>query len=692
MTAIFRFSLLLLLFSGGFITAVAQQGIQPEDYYKTIFVSQTEISPDGNLLAFTRTIVVEEENKRHSEIWMQRLSNGQPEGEPFRFTDTSYSANNPRWSPDGTMLSINSRRGDNDNAVRFLRVTAPGGEAFQIEGVEGTPVWSPDGEYIAFVKSPKREEELWERAGWISPEARTNTVDSTRFDGRVITHINYKRDGVSQYLPHPSIEVKRQLYVVSADGGEAQQITDLDWNVSNPVWAANGSRIYFSADPKEDEELNTDFNTNLYTVDVSSGQVDLLLEMDGNQGGHVVSPDGRTLAFIHTLERGAPTDIFALPLGRDGLPSGSPQKLTADWDLNPGNLHFTPNNRNVRFTAWIGGNGHLFEVRASGGSVSQVTSGDRRLSGFSVTSNGRFMAYAATDAVTPAEVFVSRSDGSRERQITRFNEEWLSERTIMPAVPIHWTVEDGTEIEGWVIKPVGYEEGQSYPMVLKIHGGPHSAYGNTWFQTFHAHSARGMFVFYPNPRGSAGYGHEFMYSTLEQWGILDQEDFLTGIEAVLEAYPSIDPQRLGVSGGSYGGFMVNWLTSQFSEQFAAAVTSRSITNWESWYGTTDVPWLTEHEFGGKPWEVRELYRKLSPTSYVENVITPTLIIHPEEDWRTPIADAEQWFVALKKREVPVEFVRYPRSSHGLSRTGEPWLLVDRMERIISWMEYWLVEE
>ncbi len=682
--------LLLLFCASTPEISTAQQGILPQDYYKTVFVSQTEISPGGDYVAFTKTIIKEDENSRHSEVWLQKLSDGRPVGEPFRFTDPSVQSSNPRWSPDGKLLGIQSRR-DDDKSVRFIRVTAPGGEAFTIEGVEGAPVWSPDGSTIAFISEPDSDEERPERAGWISPEAITQTLDSTRFDGRVITHMQYKRDGTSSWLPHPSTEKKRQIHIVSADCGEAEMITDLPFHTGDIEWSEDGRVIYFSGDPLEDDEHNTDFTRNLYSIDIETRECSKLLEMDGNQSSPRLSPDGRFLAFQHTLQRGAETDVYIVSLGRDGTPDGTPLNLTENWDLQPGGIHWSADGNRVRFFAQIRGNAHLFEVNRTGGDVRHITEGGRRLSSFSVTDDGNYMAYTATDAVTPAEVFVSRSDGSSEVQLTNFNSGWMADRVINPAEPVYWTVEDGTEIQGWVIKPVGYEEGSSYPLVMKIHGGPHQAYGNTWFQAFHTLSASGMFVFYPNPRGSSSYGHEFMYATKGQWGKLDEEDFMTGLETVLEKYPDVDPDRIGVSGGSYGGFMTNWLTARLPDRFKAAVTSRSITNWESWYGTTDVQWLTEFEFSGTPWEQRELYRDLSPVSYVENVTTPTLIIHGEEDWRTPIADAEQWYIALIKRQVPVEFVRYPRSSHGLSRTGEPWLLVDRLERKRSWFDYWLNE-
>jgi dipeptidyl aminopeptidase/acylaminoacyl peptidase len=671
---------------------IAQQGITPEDYYKTVFVSQTEISPDGSYVAFTRTTIDVENNKRHREVWMQKLNNGQPDGEPFRFTDPTVESSNPQWSPDGKLLGIQSRRGDDDNSVRFIRVTAPGGEAFTIEGLDSSPIWSPDGSMIAFVKEPESEEEQEDRAGWIAPDAITNTLDAERFDGRVITQMRYKSDGTTAWLPHPSINKKRQLNIVSADGGDAEQITELEFNVGDVEWSPDGNRIYFSGDPLEDDEYNDDYTRNIYMIDIESKEVSQVFDMNGTQRSPAVSPNGRFMTFLQSDERGAQTDVMVTSLNRNGEPTGSNNNLTENWDLSPGSPEWTPNGNMLRFSSQIRGNSHLFEVSRTGGAIRQVTEGERRLSSFSTTDNGRLMAYTATDAVTPAEVFVSRADGSRELQLTRFNEEWMADRTINPAEEILWTVEDGTEIQGWVIKPVGYKEGESYPLVMKIHGGPHSYYGNTWFQAFHTLSASGMFVFYPNPRGSSSYGHDFMYATKEQWGFLDEEDFLTGLDAVLEKYPDIDEDRVGVSGGSYGGYMTNWLTARFPDKWKAAVTSRSISNWFSWYGSSDAQGLTEFEFGGYPWERQELYWDLSPLKYVEDVTAPTLIIHSEEDWRTPITDGEQWYIALKKMQVPVEFVRYPRSSHGLSRTGEPWLLVDRLERKRSWFHYWLNQE
>ena len=349
---------------------------------------------------------------------------------------------------------------------------------------------------------------------------------------------------------------------------------------------------------------------------------------------------------------------------------GPPRTLTNEWDLTPGPPSWTADGSAIRFEAVVGGNRHLFEVTLRGELIRQVTTGNRQIGSVSTSSDGQVVAYTVTDAVTPAEVYTNRGDGSLQQRVTSFNSNWLAEITLQSAERLTWTVEDGSEIEGWLIKPVSYKPDHSYPMILKIHGGPHSAYGNTFFRTFHVLSGSGFFVLYTNPRGSIGYGHTYTYATRAAWGEMDTEDLLAGVDAAIEQYQGIDPTRIGVSGGSYGGFMTNWLTAT-TDRFAAAVTSRSIANWESWYGTSDAQDLTEYEFQGTPWEQRDLYRHLSPIAFVENVTAPTLVIHSENDYRTPIGDAEQWFMALKKRRVPVELVRYPRVSHRLSRTGEP---------------------
>jgi dipeptidyl aminopeptidase/acylaminoacyl peptidase len=670
-------------------SSAQQRGFEPADYYDLVTVGDVAISPEGDLVAFTVTRTLEDENRRRREIWMQVLEGGRPSGDPYQFTAPTWDAFEPRWSPDGALLSFTSQRGDDDNTTWFVRVFGPGGEAFHIEGVRAAPVWSADGEWIAYLAIAEATDSD-EREGWIAPDALSNTLDPGRFDGRVVTSIRYKADGTMSVRPHFSAHESTDVYLVSAEGGVPRKLTDLPFDKSDVRWLSDGRTIYFSGDANQHDESNKVLTKDIWAVRLADGSVVDLTPDPGSESWPSPSPDGTRLAFVSTAERGAEHDLMVVDLGSDGRLVTAPVNLTEDWDLDPGAPHWSADGLSILFSAAVGGNRHLFRVPAAGGPVAQVTEGERQLTSVSLSERGHIMAYAATDAVSPTELYVARGDGLAERRATEFNEGWMGDVSLERPERLTWMVEDSVEVEGWVIKPVGYAAGGNYPMILKIHGGPHAAYGNTFFPTFHVLSSAGFFVLYANPRGSTGYGHEFKYATRGQWGVKDSEDFLTGLDAALARYPEADSTRLGVSGGNYGGFMTNWLTAT-TDRFRAAVTSRSIANWESWWGTSDAQALTEYEFLGAPWERRDVYRRLSPISYVENVTTPTLIIHSEEDYRAPIGDAEQWFMALKNLGVPVEMVRYPRSSHGLSRTGEPWLLVDRLERIRSWFRHWLIE-
>jgi dipeptidyl aminopeptidase/acylaminoacyl peptidase len=561
-----------------------------------------------------------------------------------------------------------------------------------VEGVKGTPRWSRDGKWIAYTWAPSPDPDakgVKAREGWIAPDAISRTLNAERMDGHVLTAMHYEKDGTLALLPHASAVPEEQLYVVPATGGAPRRLTNFSWAVSDPVWVADGKTVLVSGDSLWDVP-SVHQSRGIWAVSREGGAPTRISASPGSAYAPAVSPDGKWLAYLSLPETGAQLDVMVVGLAPNGRFQGAPRNLTDKWDLNPESPEWTPDGKSLRFLAGVGGNHHLFEVPVAGGAVRQVTQGDRQLASTSFSNDGKVMAYSATDAGTPEEVFVSRSDGSSESRLTSFNDAWTSGVTIMPTERLTWKVKDGTEIEGWVVKPVGYQPGKKYPLILKIHGGPHGAYGQTFFQQFHMLSAAGFFVLYSNPRGSSNYGNKFEYVTRGNWLVMDTEDFLKGVDAAVKKYPDIDAERVGVSGGSYGGLSTNWLTG-YTDRFAAAVSSRSIANWYSWWGTADIPEMTEFEFYGTPWEQRDRYTRLSPFSYVEKVTAPTLLIEGENDYRTPMGEGEQWYMALKKLGVPTELVRYPRSSHGVSRTGEPWLLVDRLERIRSWFAYWLIE-
>jgi dipeptidyl aminopeptidase/acylaminoacyl peptidase len=280
------------------------------------------------------------------------------------------------------------------------------------------------------------------------------------------------------------------------------------------------------------------------------------------------------------------------------------------------------------------------------------------------------------------------ADGKNERQLTHFNDALNAEVGWAESEKFTYPSVGGREIEGWLMKPFGYQPGKKYPLVLYIHGGPHSQYLETWFDEFQNLTAAGFMVLYTNPRGSGGYGAEFTYSIRGRWGDEDYQDLMKAVDLVAKR-PDVDSTRMGVTGGSYGGFMTGWVTSH-TRRFRAAEADRANMDWVSWYGGSDAAQgLTESELLGKPWENWKMYDETSPIRHVDKVRTPTLIVSSDEDYRVTIGQGDEWFVALKKQGVPVEFVRYPRSSHELSRSGEPWLLVDRLGRLREWFTHWL---
>jgi dipeptidyl aminopeptidase/acylaminoacyl peptidase len=368
---------------------------------------------------------------------------------------------------------------------------------------------------------------------------------------------------------------------------------------------------------------------------------------------------------------------------------GTARNLTADWSLDPNNPTWSADGKTIYWNAEASGNVHLFAVASAGGPVRQVTSGERQLRGFTISADGRSLAYTASDVTHGTELYVAPLARGAERRLTSFNDSLFKQVTLIPADTFWFTGVGGLKIEGWVMQPYGYQPGKTYPLVLSIHGGPHSNYGNVLFPEFQMLAGQGYWMLFTNPRGSSGYGHAFTFSTRGRWGMEDYQDLMQAVDvAITRANGGVDTTRMAVLGGSYGGFMTNWIVGH-TNRFRVAQTDRSIFNWYSWYGSSDAQALTEYEFSGAPWDSDSLYRVLSPMAYAHNMRTPMLIVHSEDDKRTPITDGEQLFMSLRKRGIPAEFVRYPRSYHGLSRTGPPWLLVDRLERIRTWFAHWI---
>jgi dipeptidyl aminopeptidase/acylaminoacyl peptidase len=533
-------------------------------------------------------------------------------------------------------------------------------------------------------------------------DAITKPVEPARFDGRHVTQQRYKANGQGFLAgPRQARVIRPAQLQIQTDGAERRTLLNTNWSPRNAVVSPDGRWVAFLADarlrpdsvvtaeadslamrpydPARDEAPRND--SDIYILSTAGGEPRKLAELIGTENNLAWSPDGRSLAFVSRPARTGQAALFVM-----AATGGQPVNLTSGWRYEPGNYEWLPGGI-IAMDAAIGGRTGLFHVDPRTRQVKEVLGGRRRMSGFSWDQHGTRAAFIGTSATRPTELFLVNADGTGERQLTRFNDALNQQVAWSDAEVFTYPSVDGLEIEGWLMKPYGYQAGQKYPVVLYIHGGPHSAYGENWFDEFQNLAAAGMFVLYTNPRGSSGYGADFTFATRGRWFAEDYEDLMKAVDLV-SVRPDVDSTRMGVTGGSYGGVMAAWVTVK-THRFKAAQLDRMISNWWSWYGTSDAQGLAEFEFFGRPWDNPVLYDSLSPIRYLPQVRTPSLIVQSEEDHRTPMTDAEQWFLGLKKHGVPVEFVRYPRSTHDLSRTGEPWLLVDRLGRLRQWFTHWL---
>ncbi|MCK5650246.1 MAG: S9 family peptidase [Gemmatimonadetes bacterium] len=672
------------------LSAQARTPLSLQDYYRLASVGSPALSPDGSEVVYVRTFIIEDENRRHSDLWIVSTDENR---ETHRLTTPGYSATSPTWSPDGSLLAFASGRpvpalsGSERGNIWFLSMDGRAGEAFQIEGVSGYPLFSPDNRWIAYTHPVRPHPEPPPE---VDSEFERHLLE--RFDGRIYDWMGYRFDRRG-YLPDPRDPVAtppQEIFLVPREGGEARQVTHMGVNVQGPAWRPDGEALAFTADSHQRDE-HTYERSDLWVTDLD-GEVTRLTDDEFSYSSPAWSPDGRFIAvrgnegldviIREKRHRGAATDIFLF-----SADDGTRQNLTTDWDLIPGALVWGPRGRSLFFTAGIGGHQHLFRLDLQTREVRQVTEGDRALSGISFSASSARIAYLAADPVHPGDIFTARPDGSGERQLTAANADLLRALDLQSPDRILYNSEDGTEIEGWVIPPVGYDpDGGPYPMILTIHGGPHGAYGSRFMFEQQLFAAQGYFVLYTNPRASTGYGEEFRWGIWGGWGVIDFPDLMAGVDHVLERYP-VDPERLGVTGYSYGGYMTNWVITH-TDRFAAAIAGASISNWVSDYGVADIPRTKESEFFGPPWEEESLHLLLrsSPIVHAKGVSTPTLFIHGESDHRVPIEEAEQMYVALKKQSVPARFIRYPDSYHG---GWTPWRLVHRYYSELEWWEEYL---
>lgn len=668
------FATAILVLTAGALTAQQPQprrGITAEDYYAYHFAAEPRISPDGKRVAYVVSRVDRVRNRRVPSIWIAATDGS---GTPRELVGEAWTPAGPRWSPDGRTIAFSSGRVSTDSTSTTAKQEAAPGKAqlWTVAWSGGAPrrvtniangvsscSWSPAGDrFVCLVRT--------------GPSDSVNTGPN-RSDVRHYSHISYKFNDTGWFD-----DKRSHLWVIDAGTGSAHQITSgEDWNDTDPQWSPDGTRIAFVSD-RSGKEYDESRNRDVWTIPALGGDLTRISTSPGRNASPEWSPDGRVIAYLNSEdEDAAPTVLLAPATG------GSFKAAASGLDLNPTNLQWADNGRGLYFETVVRGENHLYKIDVQLGGVSAMTTGARAVRSVDVGRARNRMVYLANDFKRLDDVYAADIDGRNEKKLTDVNGELWKTLDLASVERMKYKGAEGWDIDGFLVRPLGWKAGVKYPMILSIHGGPAGQYGVDWYNEFQVDAARGYAVFFSNPRGSTGYGQKFQRAIANQWGGNDYIDVMSGVRAVLTANPWIDTARLGVTGGSYGGYLTNWIVGHTS-LFRAAVTLRSVVNFISDEGTRDGAYGHERDFGGDLFERFDLYWDRSPLKYAKNVTTPILILHSDNDFRVPLEQGEQWFRALKHHGKDAEIVMFPRENHNLTRTGEPKHLVESL----NWQLYW----
>ena len=692
-------SVFILLFS---VAASAQKrNITERDLFDFAWVGDPQISPDGSTVAFVKVTVNAAKTNYDTSIWAVPTTGT---GEPRRLTSGTRDAT-PRWSPDGKYLTF-VRAGETPgptSAPQLYMMSMSGGDSWAYTSLPrgaGGPIWSPDGKWIAFGNSATPED--------IARGNRPPSPDSRESDVRVITRAVYRSDGGGYIDPtRPN-----HLWVVAApkspeEKPQPKQLTSGAFSEGNFAWAPDASVIYYATNRIPEpyyEEIPT---TEIYTVSPSGGTPTLLTKVSMGVGGLNLSPDGKKFAFT----AGAPhkpvksytqPDLWVL----DATPNAQPRNLTTGFDFDigsgltgdqappraggGGSATWTADGRGIVVGYAKEGRANLGLFDAETGKMTaEITKGDHAVGAYRATPDRSKIIYTISTPTRIGDLYIADRNGGNQRQLTRLNDALFAKLNLTEPDDVWYTSFDGKKVQTWVQKPPDFDPNKRYPLILNIHGGPHAAYGYVFDHEFQWMAAKGYVVVYPNPRGSTTYGQDFGNIIQHNYPGDDHKDLMLAVDEVIKR-GYIDEKKLGITGGSGGGVLTNWAVTQ-TPRFAAAVSQRDISDWANWWYTADFTQFQPSWFKGAPFEDVEGFRQRSAITHVAKIQTPMMFILGEADWRTPpMAGGEELFRALKYRKVPTVMVRFPNEGHELSRSGQPWHRIERLQHIVGWFDKWLM--
>jgi dipeptidyl aminopeptidase/acylaminoacyl peptidase len=672
-----RFIALFVLLVGPFTLAAAQNRTYTiEDLLKVRRVGDPQVSPDGKRVAFTVGDVNFDANRIVNQIYVLPIEGGSMK----QLTTGDRSSSAPRWSPDGKKIAyttggqiwVMDSDGDNKDQVTKISTSA------------AAPVWSPDGKWIAFTSEvyPGCDNDDCNKK-------RDEQAEASKVKAHIVTRLLYKHWDEWR-------DVKRtHVFVVSSKGGTARQITSGDYD-SPPYAAASGVDYAFSPDsteiafirnPDKVEAIST--NSDIFVMPLSGGAAkNITIRNRGYDAGPVYTRDGKFILYRSQATAGFEADRWRLMAYNRA--AGTSVELTKRFDLQVEELVQSPDGSTLYFTAGDRGKSPVFRIPFAGG-VPQKVVPNVFASSLRITPDGKALVFASSTMAAPAEVYTSKVDGSGLTALTSVNSQLMNRANLKAAEEIEWTGALGKKIHGYIIKPTNFDGTRKYPLVVLIHGGPQSAWNDNWGYRWNPQvfANAGYVVFAPNPRGSTGYGQQFVNEISGDWGGKVYVDLMNGVADVLRRSPFIDRSRIGAAGASYGGYMVNWILGHNNDprfRFKVLVSHDGVYNLESMYGTTEELWFPEWEFKGMPWTNPAMYTRWSPHKFVNNFNTPILIIHGELDYRVPIGEGMQLFTAVQRKGVDSKILIFPDEGHWVLKPQNSQLW---FHTVLDWLDKYL---